>query len=112
MHALLFFLLPIAHNFNIIINTDYLSSQQVLELGYGKDPVLCSCAKQLWLISAKNNCSLLIVPKSGMSLVLADNLSRSCQDSVAKERAFAECKLPNLKYIKMSFSMSNLDFNL
>ena len=33
-------------NFNIIIHTDNLSSQNVLNSGYGKDELLCACARQ------------------------------------------------------------------
>ena len=44
IHALLFLLPPEPFNYSIIINTDSLSSQQVLDSGYGKDPIMCACA--------------------------------------------------------------------
>ena len=83
-------------NFIISISTDNLASQQVLSSGKGKEPLLCACARQLWLISAINNCELEIKQKPGVDLVLADTLSRSLHDPSMKSKADDLCATANL----------------
>ena len=58
VHALTHLLPTKPHEYTIIINTDNIASQQVLESGKGRDPILCACARQLWLLAANNNFEL------------------------------------------------------
>ena len=44
---------PKAHEYSIIINTDNMTSQQAFSSGAGRDPVICACARQIWLIAAE-----------------------------------------------------------
>ena len=68
------------HKFHVIINTDNIASQIVLEEGRGKDVMLCAGARQIWLLSALKVFSVSILHKPGSELVLADALSRRFKD--------------------------------
>ena len=45
VHALTFLMPPDPVKHNIIVNTDNLASQLVLNSGHGKDAVFCACAR-------------------------------------------------------------------
>ena len=64
------------HNYSIRINTDNQASQTLLNIGIDKDPILCACARELWLFGTINSCTIEIVHKPGKDLILADALSR------------------------------------
>ena len=91
LHAVSALLPANPRNFIILISTDNLASQQVLSSGKGKEPLLFACARQLWLISAINNCELEIKHKPGADLVLADALSRSLNHPSMKSKADNLC---------------------
>ena len=110
VHALLFLLPPDPFNYCIVINTDNLPSQQVLQSGSGKDSVLCGCARQIWLFSASNSCEIAIVHREGVSLVLADNLSRSLHKPAARRLVEAECSARSLEKLDVTFSLENIEF--
>ena len=112
VHDLSFLLPPNPVNFNIIVNTDNLSSQQVLKSGCGKDPVLCACARSIWLIAAARSCNISIVHKDGAALVLTDSLSRSTHCKVAYQKAMLECNKRHLSRISVSFSLDNIGFDV
>ena len=112
VHAVTNLLPPLPHNFIIKVNTDNMPSQQVLESGRGKDPILCACARQLWLLAAKFNFELLILHKPGKDLLLADALSRLKDSETTRKKAQALCADLNLSPIIISFSLDILDFDL
>lgn len=60
----------------VVIWTDNLGSSFALESGRTKDSVLAACARELWLMAAKANCSISIRHKHGYLIQLADALSR------------------------------------
>ena len=73
--------------FLILVNTDNSASQAVLESGTGRDPVLCACAREVWLISALYSTEIRINHKPGVELVLADALSRMNHEAMAARTA-------------------------
>ena len=75
------------HEYHIIINTDNSASQQVLDSGAGRDPILTACAREIWLYAASNSCEVTVMHKPGKDLVLADALSRRSFDPAAEVRA-------------------------
>ena len=89
VHALTYILPHNLHEYNILINTDNMASQQVLHSGKGHDPTLCACSRPLWLLPAKFNFDFKIVHTPGKDLILADALSRlsgsDAADVTAKE---------------------------
>ena len=66
--------------YKIVINTDNMTSQQVLSSGAGKDDVICECARQIWLVAA----DVVITHKPGKEIVFADALSRMSFDHGAR----------------------------
>ena len=60
----------------IIIHTDNTGSQQALETGKTKDPILAACARQIWVEAAIRDHAFKIVHKPGRELPLSDALSR------------------------------------
>ena len=83
---------------------DNLSSQQVLDSVFGRDPVLCACARQVWLTSMSNNCTITVVHKEGSSLILAHNLSCALHCKLAYQ------KVHNLVKVPFNISLNNIDF--
>lgn len=112
VHALLNLLPPDPRNYNVIVNTDNLVSQQIFASGSGRDPVLCACARKVWLISAMNSFSLEVRHKEGRLLILADALSRFYDNQQSKDRALLECKKRNLNRVQVSLSLTNIDFTM
>ena len=112
VQAVVTLLPPDPGNFKLIINTDNAASQQVLSSGRGRENVLCTCARQLWFLSANNNSELEICHRAGKDLVLADALSCSFESNIMKLKAAGLCKQLNLKEVPVTFSLSILDFNL
>ena len=64
----------------LAVNTDNMTSQQVLSLGAGRDPIICACAQRIWLIAVERSMEVNILHKPGRDIVLADALSRMCFD--------------------------------
>ena len=87
VHTVTFLLPPRPHRYTVNVSTDNLPSQQVLDSGKGRDPVLCACTRQLWLIAAKESFELIIYHKLGKDLILGDALSRSPTTSRAHPNA-------------------------
>lgn len=65
----------------ITIFTDNISSSYALMTGRTRDPVLASCARELWLEAAKYGDRLTIEHKPGHLIPLADALSRMAADA-------------------------------
>lgn len=61
---------------NVIVWTDNMASSYALHTGRTKDPILASCARELWLQAARLNHHVQIKHKSGHLIPLADALSR------------------------------------
>ena len=59
----------------------------MLESGTGRDPMLCACAREVWLFAAQNCTEVVIRHKPGADLILADALSRMGHDRMAREKA-------------------------
>ena len=64
------------HSTEIVIKTDNIAAAYSLTSGKAKDPVIASCARELWLIAATRQLTLTVEHVPGESLVLADALSR------------------------------------
>lgn len=60
----------------VVIYTDNMASSYALGTGRTKDSTLASCARELWLLAAKNSHHITIEHKPGSQLQLADALSR------------------------------------
>ena len=60
----------------IVITTDNLGSQLALETGRTHEPVLATCARQLWLEASLHDHVIEIRHKKGTEIPLADALSR------------------------------------
>ena len=58
------------------VNTDNAVSQQVLEYCADRDPIICACAWDIWLLATRASTDIIIKHKLGKELVLADMLSR------------------------------------
>ena len=71
----------------IQINTDNSVSQTVLTEGTGRDPILCGCAREIWLFAAKTSTEVIVKHKAGKDLILADALSRRHHDAEADKKA-------------------------
>ena len=63
---------PEPSRFNIQVNTDNMTSQQVLETSSGRDPILCACSREIWLFAVCNSMTVTIWHKPGKELVFAD----------------------------------------
>ena len=66
------------------INTDNMASATSLETGRCSDVQLGMCARELWLIDAINNFTIVISHKPGKELILADALSRAHSSDAAR----------------------------
>ena len=64
------------HSTEVVIKTDNIAAAYSLTTGKAKDPVIASCAMELWLIAATRQLTITVVHVPGESLVLADALSR------------------------------------
>lgn len=64
----------------VVIATDNLASHFALMTGKTKDPVLGSCARELWLEAACGDHDIEIIHKEGTAIPLADALSRYSSD--------------------------------
>ena len=67
---------PNTPGYRIIIYTDNTASQQALQSGRTKEPVLGACARQLWLEAAIHDHVIEVRHRLGSQLPLADALSR------------------------------------
>lgn len=72
----------------IMIYTDNMSSSLALTSGITRDPVLASCARELWFEGALKDVEIKIAHKPGSSIPLADALSRASFDQ--EKRRFAD----------------------
>ena len=82
------------HSTEIVIRTDNIASAYSLTNGKAKDPVIASCARELWLIAATRQ---LIITVPGESLVLA-NTPEPPQVHHAYSYAFAPGTTANLRH--------------
>ena len=64
------------HFTEIIIKTDSIAAAYSLTNSRAKDPVIASCAWELWLIAATCQLTITVEHAPGETLVLADGLSR------------------------------------
>ena len=67
--------LPNPENYTIWINTDNMASQQVLTSGAGRDPVICTCAHEVWLFVAQHSTDVIVHHKPGKDISFADTLN-------------------------------------
>ena len=75
---------PTLANHKVVVTTDNLASVYALNSGRTSDYVLAACSRELWLVAATRQLSVLIQHAPGVSLVLADALSRRYMDSKAE----------------------------
>ncbi len=97
-----------ATGLHILVKTDNQASSQVLSTGKGSDPILCACARELWLFTALNNCSVSVVHTPGVDLPVADALSRAGQSAPLRALAKSHIKRLGLTRVRVPFSMSLL----
>ena len=64
----------------ILVRTDNIAAMYALNTGRTHDPVLASCAREIWLLAALQDLDVLLVHIPGVDLVLADALSRRSFD--------------------------------
>ena len=64
------------HCTEVVIKTDNIAAAYSLTTGKARDPVIASCARELWLIAATRQLKITVEHAPGESLVLADALSR------------------------------------
>ena len=70
-------LIPPSHRGRrVIVRTDNIAAMYALNTGRTHDPVLASCAREIWLTAAIQDLDILLVHIPGTELVLADALSR------------------------------------
>ena len=110
MHALLFLTPTNPTNYNIVINTDNIVSQQVLPPGLGKDHFLCVCERKIWLITASLNTPVKLNHAKGKALILAYTLSRSFSDEAAQVLIQVICARDDVEMIEVVNSLSNVEF--
>ena len=109
VHALSLLLPPDPVNYVVRINTDNLASQMVLTSGKGRDNILCACARQIWLIAAMGSFELQIVHKPGVTLILADALSRFATDKRLRGKAITMCKNKSLQRVRLRHTVNILE---
>lgn len=76
---------------HVILHTDNEASAYALQSGRTKDLVLSACARELWLIAAKNDHLLTIEHKPGRDIPVSDALSRMEFDTA--KRQYVQCIL-------------------
>ena len=64
------------HCIEVLIITDNIPAAFSLTTGRARDPVIASCTRELWLITATHQLTIKVAHAPGESLVLADALSR------------------------------------
>ena len=74
--------------------------------------MLCVCTRQLWLLTALNNCDLDIRHEPGSDLVLVDALGRSLVDTSSAHVAYKLCWDKCLTQIELSFLLDIIDFSV
>ena len=74
---------PEPHLYMIIINTDNTVSQQTLTSGYGRNPIVCACAREIWLFTASQSTDIHVEHKPGSQIPFADAFSRTFFDKAA-----------------------------
>ena len=67
---------PSTRNTQISITTDNIAAMFALNSGKTRDPVLAACSREIWLIAAVQELTIVVSHAPGKSLVLADALSR------------------------------------
>lgn len=80
----------------VCVCTDNISSSFALTTGKTRDPILGACARQIWLEGATRDINIKIVHKPGLSIPLADALSRASTDPDKDRFASAEVKARGL----------------
>ena len=67
---------PATRHVHVQVHTDNMSAMYALNTGKTKDPILQACARELFLIAALQELDITITHVPGVTLVLADALSR------------------------------------
>ena len=84
----------------VIVYTDNSASMYSLNSGRTRDPLLAACAREVALISAKNQHEITFVHTPGSELILVDSLSREYHQNKARTIANQMCKDKNLLRVK------------
>lgn len=71
----------------IVMITDNMASSLALTTGKTRDSTLAKCARQLWLEAAKADHEISIQHRPGLSIPLADALSRAHSDDAKAQQA-------------------------
>ena len=108
IHALKYLLPPDPHNYTILVNTDNLASKQTLDTGKGKDKILTACSRQIWFIESINSTRIVIKHKPGLTLVLADALSRAPHSSKALLKAKEMVTKQGLERVRIQHTFNTL----
>ena len=94
------------------INTDNSAAAASLETGRCADPHLGMCARELWLIAAICNFTLIISHKPGKELVLADALSRAHLSPQANNIMNEQCRRLGLDRIRITHTIDRFTKDL
>lgn len=79
----------------VILLTDNMATACVIASGKMKDPLLGSCARQMWLEAACRDQDFVIQHKPGVEIPLADALSRKNDDPLKAHYADQEIRDPS-----------------
>ena len=93
----------------ICVNTDNQASAIALETGRCRDRYLAMCARELWLIAALRNYTIVIAHKPGKELILADALSRAHLSHQAAVVARDMCMKLGLRRKRVTHSLSRFE---
>lgn len=94
----------------VVIATDNLASHYALTSGRTRDPILGSCARELWLAGARGDHDIEIIHKEGTKIPLADALSRFYSDPLKATLALnltANLNLTELSPVLTGYSFFN-----
>jgi hypothetical protein len=80
------------HEFHTIITMNNTASQQMLEMCWGKDDILCIGTREIWFYSAAMSTGVAIIHAPGDILFLADALSRQMTCETACQTVVALCE--------------------